>query len=69
MSLQLKAGTPRILLQTIKPSVCLKMSPEEFTGIFRRATPSTPTSQEKCLSPRAFPPLRRLHADKKENSA
>ena len=29
-------------------------SPEESTGIFRRATPSTLTSQEMCLSPRAF---------------
>ena len=45
------------------------MSPEESTGIFRRATPSTPTSQERCLPPRALPPLRRLHEDKKGNSA
>ena len=36
------------------------------TGIFRQATPSTPTSREMCLSLRAFPPLRRLHEDKKE---
>ena len=33
-------------------------SPEESTGIFRRATPSTPTSQERCLAPRALPPPR-----------
>ena len=33
------------------------------------STPSTLTSQEMCLSPRALPPPRRLHEDKKENSA
>ena len=45
------------------------MSPGGSTDIFRRATPSTPMSQKMCLSPRALPPFRRLHEDKKENSA
>ena len=60
-------GKQHIPQLTITPSICLKMSPEESTGIFRRATPSTPTSQEMCLSPRALLPLRRLHEDKKGN--
>ena len=51
------------------PLSTLVVSPEESTGIFRRATPSTPTSREMCLSPRALPLLRRLHEDKKGNSA
>ena len=68
MLVPLKAGTQRIPQLTMPPST-LVMSPGGSTGIFRRATPSTPMSQEMCLSPRALPPLRRLHEDKKENSA
>ena len=55
--------------QLMMPLSTLMMSPEGSTGIFRRATPSTPASQEMCLSPRALPPVRRLHVDKKGNSA
>ena len=66
MSVPLKAGTQRIPQLTM-PHSTLMMSTEGSTGIFRRATPSTPTSQELCLSFRALPPLRRLHEDKKGN--
>ena len=68
MSVLLKDRTQRIPQLTMPHSTRM-MSPEESIGIFRRATPSTPTSQEMCLSPRALPPLRRLHEDKKGNSA
>ena len=51
--------------QLMMPLSTLVTSPEGSAGIVRRATPSTPTSQEMCLSPRALPPLRRLHEDKK----
>ena len=43
------------------------MSPEESTGIFRRATPSTLTSQEMCLSPRALLLLHHLQRDRRED--
>ena len=36
------------------PPSTLMLSPGGSTGIFRRATPSTPMSQEMCLSPRAL---------------
>ena len=68
MSVLLKDGTQRIPQLTMPHSTRM-MSPEESIGIYRRATPSTLTSQEMCLSPRALPPLRRLHEDKKGNSA
>ena len=55
--------------QLIMPFCTLMMSPEGYFGIIHRATPSTPTSQEMCLSPGALPPLRRLHEDQKGNSA
>ena len=42
-------------------------SENESTGIFRQATPSTPTSQEMCLSPRALLLLHRLHHDRRED--
>ena len=57
------------LPQLTMPHSTRMMSPEESTGILRRATPSTLTSQEMCLSPRAPPSIRRLHEDKKGNSA
>ena len=41
--------------------------PDEFIGIFRQATLSTPVSQEMLLSLRALPPLRRFHKHKKGN--
>ena len=68
MSVLLKDGTQGIPQLTMPHSTRM-MSPEESTGIFRRPTPSTPTSQEMRLSPQALPPLRRLHEDKKGNSA
>ena len=68
MSVLLKDGTQRIP-QLIMPRSKRMMIPEESTGIFRRATPSIPTSQGLCLSPRALRPRRRLHEDKKGNSA
>ena len=47
---------------------CIQMmSPEESTGIFRRATPSTLTSQEMCLSPRALLLLHQLHRDRRKD--
>ena len=61
-------GTQHIAQLTMPRSTRM-MSPEESTRMFRRATPSTPTSQEMCLSPRDLPPLRCLHEDKKRNSA
>ena len=67
MSVQLKTETQRIPQLTMPPST-LMMSPGGSTGIFRRATPSTPMSQEMCLSPRALPPLHRFHEDKKKHS-
>ena len=42
-------------------------SPEESTGIFSRSTPSTLTSQEMCLSPRALLLLHYLHCDRRED--
>ena len=69
MSALLKDGKQPTPQQMTTPSIRLKTSQEESTGIFRRATPSTLTSQEMCLSPRALPPLRRLHEDRKGNSA
>ena len=68
MSVLLKDGTQRIPQLTM-PHFTRMPSPEQSTGMFRRVTPSTPTSQEMCLSPRALPPIRRLHEDKKGNSA
>ena len=41
------------------------MSPDESTGLFRRATPSTLTSQEMCLSPRAS--FYSTHRDRREH--
>ena len=67
MSVLLKDGTQHIPQLTITHSTRM-MSPEESTRIFRRATPSTPTSQEMCLSPRALHPHHRLHRDKKRLS-
>ena len=58
--------TPHTRPMTI-PFIHPKMNPEESTGTSTQATPSTLTSQEMCLSPRALPPLRRLHEDKKGN--
>ena len=49
---------------TTNDDATLMISPGGSTGIFRRATPSIPMSQEMCLSPRA-----RLHENKKGNSA
>ena len=40
---------------------------EESTGLFRRATPSTLTSQEMCLSPPALLLLHHLHRDRRED--
>ena len=65
MSVLLEDGTQRIP-QLMMPHSTRMMSPEESTEIFHRATPSIPTSQGMCLSPRALPPLRRLHKDKKK---
>ena len=66
MSVLLKASTQHIQQLTM-PHSTVMMSPDESTGIFRQATPSTPMSQEMCLSIRALPLLRRLHEDKKQN--
>ena len=67
MSVPLKAGTqpmPQLTMPHFKPM----MIPEESAGMFRRATPTTLTSQEMCLSPRTLSPLRRLHDDKRKLS-
>ena len=53
--------------QLMMPHSIRMMSPEESTGIFRRATPSTLTSQEMCLSPRALLLLHHLHRDRRED--
>ena len=68
MSVRFKGGT-QSTTQLTMPHFTQMMSLEESTGIFRRATPSTLTSQEMCLSPRALLPLRRLQEDRKRNSA
>ena len=59
-------GTQHITQLTMPHSIRM-MSPEESTGIFRRATPSTLTSQEMCLSLRALLLLRHLHCDRRED--
>ena len=66
MSETIKAGTQHIQQLTM-PHSTMMMSLHESTGIFRQATPSTPTSQEMCLLLRVLPPLRRIHEDKKGN--
>ena len=51
--------------QRMMPYFILMMNPDEFIGIFLRATPLTPLGQEMSLSLRALPPHRRLREDKK----
>ena len=68
MSVPFKAGTQPIP-QLMMPLSTRMVSPEGSIWIFRQATPSTPTSQEMCLSSRAAPPLHRLHGDTKGNIA
>ena len=67
MRVPLKAGRQRTI--TTEPRITihfiLTTSPEESIGIFLRATPLTPMSQEIYLSLRALPPHRRVHEDKK----
>ena len=65
-SVLLKGGTQRIPRRTMTQFIQM-MSPEESTGIIRRATPSTVTSQEMCLSPRALPLLHHLHRNTRED--
>ena len=65
-SVLLNGGTQRIPRLT-RTHFIQMMSPEESSGIFRRATPSTLTSQERCLSPRALLLLHHLHRDRRED--
>ena len=59
-------GIQRIPRLTM-PHFIQMTSPEESTGIFRRATPSTLTSREMCLSPRALLLLNQIHRDRRED--
>ena len=67
---RLKAGRRHIpLLQTIMFSICLKTSLDGSTGTFLLTRHLTQMNPDEYLPPKAHPPHRRLHRDKREDWA